>query len=265
MPWLGFVSVLVVIMLASPVAAVDLTRCRMVAQKTATLVEFEARRHDGQAITLNGVLAKPPGVGPFPAVVMLHGSSGLLTPFCYAAVAEQFVARGLVVLLPASTTARSPDGTLHLDYSFLDQIAYARAAATALSARDDVDPDRLGLWGHSRGGLTVLHGVASREAPLSPLFRTAIAAAPTCPATVAPPAIPVLLVIGANDRDISVQACTDAAKKLATTDRFRLLLLPDSGHAFWAAKAPGSNERDAARARKTIDGFLARHLSSSDP
>ncbi len=260
---IGAIMLLAAILFARPAAAVELERCRMVAEGTASIVSFPAQRHDGEAIRLDGVLARPAGPGPFPAIVMVHGSSGLLTPFCYAAVVRQFVDSGHVVLIPAGSTAQGRDGAPLLDYSFLDQIEYARAAAAALAVRPDVDPDRLGLWGHSRGGLTLLHGVASREAPLTAPFRAAVAAAPTCPARAAPPGIPLLLVIGANDRDVSVQACKDLAVQLENSSRFRLLFLPRSGHAFWAAGAPGSNASEAASSREAIDAFFARHLSAA--
>lgn len=240
--------------------AIDITQCSMVAEKLATVIEVPAQRHDGQSVKMEGILATPDGDGPFPAIVMVHGSNGLVTPYCYGAVVRQFLATGHVVLIPASTTARGADGNHLLDYSFLDQVNYAQGAAAKLASMDSVDSQRIGVWGHSRGGLTVLHGAASDESTFGGTFKAAIAAAPQCPASAREPVIPTLLVIGANDLSVSVDACTDFANKLESGANFRMLLLPDSGHAFWSAKAPRSSAKDAKQSRGVIDDFLITHL-----
>tara|TARA_B100000676_G_scaffold309693_1_gene374004 strand:- start:3979 stop:4266 length:288 start_codon:yes stop_codon:yes gene_type:complete len=94
----------------------------MVAEKLATIIELPAQRHDGQSFKLNAIVAPPDGEGPFPAIVMLHGSTALITPYCQGAVVQQFLASSHIVLRPASTTARGADGNQLLNYSFLDQV-----------------------------------------------------------------------------------------------------------------------------------------------
>ena len=125
--------------------AVDVNQCAMVAEKLATSIEIPAQRHDGQSVKLKGILAKPDGNGPHPAIVMLHGSTGLITPYCYGAVVQQFLATGHVVLLPASTTAHEAGGNPILDYSFLDQVNYAHGAAAKLNSMDIVHSQRIGV------------------------------------------------------------------------------------------------------------------------
>ena len=41
-------------------------------------VTFKGTSKTGEALMLKGILEKPQGEGPFPAVVMLHGASGIL-------------------------------------------------------------------------------------------------------------------------------------------------------------------------------------------
>ena len=73
-----------------------------------------ALRQAGSAVQLSGYLYRPDGPGPFPAVVMLHGCSGLMTRSGKIAANARFWAEhlrdhGYVALLVDSFTARGID------------------------------------------------------------------------------------------------------------------------------------------------------------
>lgn len=111
----------------------------------------------------------PPGDGPFPAVIMLQGSSGglpvrrpkVLAADGYAVLALPFIG----YTAPDGTVLPGLDDQIPLDY-FGDAIRW-------LQAQPQVDPDRIGMYGHSLGGLATLLA-ASRY----PQIKAAIAVAP---------------------------------------------------------------------------------------
>lgn len=98
---------------------------------------------------LYGALLRPPGAGPFPAVILIHGSS---TPdrddFRY--FADLFARHGIAALIydKRDTGGEANGGTASLETLAGDVLA----AAEALDRRPDILRDRIGLWGFSQGG-----------------------------------------------------------------------------------------------------------------
>jgi pimeloyl-ACP methyl ester carboxylesterase len=101
---------------------------------------------DGPDGKLAGTLMSPPGPGPHPAVVMIHGAAGGLRDY-YRAFAEQFVRNGVAALVfdrrgwgesegnPLPTFAqKADDAAAWIDY---------------LRTRPDVE--KVGIWGFSNG------------------------------------------------------------------------------------------------------------------
>jgi len=112
-------------------------------------------------VTLAGTLTLPPGPGPHPVVVTMSGSGPQdrdesmrplteLKPF--AILADALTSHGVGVLRYDDRGVGSSTG----DYgsaTIEDLAADARAAIDYLETRADVDPSRIGLLGHSEGGL----------------------------------------------------------------------------------------------------------------
>jgi dipeptidyl aminopeptidase/acylaminoacyl peptidase len=106
---------------------------------------------------LAGTLTRPPGPGPFPAVVLISGSGAQdrdaavdgYRPF--RVLADALTAAGFAVLRTddrgVGGSAGSYDGSSYDDLAsdVLAEVAY-------LANRPDVDPARIGLLGHSEGG-----------------------------------------------------------------------------------------------------------------
>ena len=105
-------------------------------------------------------LVVPPGDGPWPAAVYVHGAGSdrlsMLGPATWLA------ARGAVTLAISapSGSAGEPEGATglarleaHRDLEVGDVVA-VRRAVDLLSERDDVDPDRIGYVGWSAGART---------------------------------------------------------------------------------------------------------------
>jgi dipeptidyl aminopeptidase/acylaminoacyl peptidase len=126
----------------------DVTTRPIVSEDTCPLVPFASVAKDG--FRGQGVLRKPPGIGPFPAVVCIHpGISTVPVPglqaFARAANASRFLAAGYVVLLP---TYRSRDVDPQSTVSLEDSLAVVEHAR----ALPYVDSQSIIVYGCSGGG-----------------------------------------------------------------------------------------------------------------
>jgi pimeloyl-ACP methyl ester carboxylesterase len=117
----------------------------------------------GSDATLSGTLIVPPGPGPHPAIVLLHGS-GPLTRYSFGPYPRFFSSLGLAVLFydkrgtGASTGIRLDASTGRPDVLspafYPDDLREdAAAAVRMLRDRPEIDPRRIGLWGSSEGGM----------------------------------------------------------------------------------------------------------------
>lgn len=103
-------------------------------------------------VKLSGSLLVPTGNERHPAVVLIHGSS---TPDRddFRFYADQFVRRGIAALIYDKRSYAGEGGMSQVDLR--DLAGDATAAVVALRRRADIDPTRIGLWGHSQGGWVV--------------------------------------------------------------------------------------------------------------
>lgn len=107
--------------------------------------------------TVPGFLLVPPGKGPFPAVVFMHGSGGNRVDFLVPAA--HFARRGFVALTVTSPWDRPPfpnppntfAGVRASKRLWVQAIVELRRALDLLAARHDVDRHRLGFVGFSLG------------------------------------------------------------------------------------------------------------------
>lgn len=110
------------------------------------------------AVTLAGTLTLPTGAGPHPAVVLISGSGPqdrdetLLGHKPFAVLADHLTRQGIAVLryddrgVAGSTGSRE---TATMD----DFASDAWAAIELLRTRPEIDPKRIGVIGHSEGGV----------------------------------------------------------------------------------------------------------------
>lgn len=136
-----------------------------------------------QPWTLPGTLAIPQGEGPFPAVVLVHGSGpndrdetvGGNRPF--RDLAWGLASHGVAVLRYDKRT-RVYGGALPPEIGLEAEVAEdALQALELLRSREEVDPDRVFLLGHSLGGMMAPE-IAVRDGRVAGV---AILAAPTRP------------------------------------------------------------------------------------
>jgi acetyl esterase/lipase len=112
-----------------------------------------ARREDitftSGDVALAGTIFVPPGKGPHPGIVFLHGS-GAEGRWASNYLAEKFSQRGFVALTFDKRGVGQSGGNWRI--AGFDELAGdAAAAVAALSARPDVDARRVGFHAHSQG------------------------------------------------------------------------------------------------------------------
>ena len=101
---------------------------------------------------LSGVLVEPEGKGPFPALVLVHGSGpGTHDGIAFIVHANAFLKAGFAVL--AYDKRGSGKSTGNLETSDYGDLAKDVAAAVAfLRTRPEIASSKIGLLGRSEGG-----------------------------------------------------------------------------------------------------------------
>ncbi|MFD8247856.1 alpha/beta hydrolase family protein [Nocardia sp. NPDC059691] len=108
-------------------------------------------------ITIAGTLTEPQGPGPFPAILMITGSGAqdrdeeLMGHKPFLLLADTFTRAGYAVLRTDDRGVGGTGGKLD-DANYTDLAEDAAAGVRFLRARSEIDPARIGLFGHSEGG-----------------------------------------------------------------------------------------------------------------
>lgn len=103
-------------------------------------------------VQLTGVLVKPDGVGPFPAVILVHGSGPATHDEpAFVVHANSFLRQGFAVL--SYDKRGSGESTGNLEISDHDDLAHdVSSAVSYLRTRSEIAPSKIGLLGRSEGG-----------------------------------------------------------------------------------------------------------------
>jgi len=114
-------------------------------------VEFDA-----EGVTLRGWLYVPDGASaPAPAVVMAHGFSAVKEMYLDA-YGEAFAAAGLCALVFDNRNFGASDGEPRQEIDPWAQVRDYRHAITYARTREEIDGERIGVWGSSYSGGHVL-------------------------------------------------------------------------------------------------------------
>ena len=99
-----------------------------------------------------GDLRLPEGSSPYPAVAFVHGS-GPATRHSYylESIGDEFLRRGFATLIWSKPGVDESTGD-YLKQSMADRAEEVAAAMAHLAEREDIDGDRIGLWGISQAG-----------------------------------------------------------------------------------------------------------------
>jgi fermentation-respiration switch protein FrsA (DUF1100 family) len=130
-------------------------------------VHFE---NDAAKVTLAGTLTVPRGTGPFPAVVLVHGSGSMdrdgdvYGHKLLLVLADHLSRQGIAVLRYDKRGVGQSSGDLK-QATTRDLATDAEAGVQFLRSRTDVDKRHIGIIGHSEGGL-IAPLLASRDPAL---------------------------------------------------------------------------------------------------
>jgi dienelactone hydrolase len=119
------------------------------------------------AIALAGTLCIPRSSGPHPAVVLLQGSGGETRWGTNRFIADRFARLGIAALVYDKRGSGTSTGDWKSS-SYADLADDALAGIDLLASRLDIDPKRIGLHGHSEGG--IIAPIAAVRAPSKVAF-----------------------------------------------------------------------------------------------
>ena len=263
----------------------------LVALTTSAVAMEQVEIPRGDA-TLDAVLYRPEGPGPFPAVVALHGCDGVVSRSGkvganYADWGERLAAAGFLVLFPDSFGSRGLGSQCRASdrrvRAFVERVDDAAAARRWLQRQPYVIKDRVSLLGWSNGAIATLWAVQPRKMRRDglPDFRSAVAFYPGC-GTVGKAdwsaRIPTLILVGREDDWTPAAPCARmVAAAPANGSGASIVVYPGAYHAFDRANFPlrelkgltysadrsgkahaGTNDAARADALKRVPEWLSR-------
>jgi pimeloyl-ACP methyl ester carboxylesterase len=199
-------------------------------------------------VRLAGSLTMPPGAGPFPAVLLIAGSGPLdrdetlfgHKPFLV--LADHLTRRGVAVLRVDKRGIGKSTGD-HARATTEDFAADVEAGVQFLKSRPEIDARKIGLAGHSEGGLI---------APLVAARNPAVTS------------IVLLAAPGVRGDELIVTQILDGAKAAGWTDERAALYSVVLRNVFAAIMSAPSTSEAAARARDIMQAASDVHGLSDD-
>lgn len=240
--------------------------------QTAEAVRFAGA--DGTSV--QAVLVRPAGAGPFPAVVALHGCGGRDNARGelarrHADWASRWAAQGLAVLMPDSFASRGLGSQCGVRGRTVrparERLADVAGARTYLQTRSDIRYDRISLVGWSNGGSTALHaaGRDARPADGRPDFMQVIAFYPGCRTPLERGLVnrlPLTILIGGADDWTPAAPCEALVSRARSMGaRAEIVVYPGAFHGF---DDPASRPRERTGLAFTPDGS-GRARVGTDP
>jgi dienelactone hydrolase len=186
------------------------------------------------SVPLTAELYRPPGHGPFPAVILLHPCSGRLPPRLEQADAARYTRLGYALLAIDSFGSRGIAEGCTGGGASVDGVMDAYGALTHLAGLPFIDPERIAVVGYALGASVALSAVAF-DGP-ERLFDRQIAAAvayyPFCPEKLAV-SVPTLILSGGLDEWASARDCEKmVARRTGLGAAIRLVVYREAHHAF---------------------------------
>jgi dienelactone hydrolase len=225
-----------------------------IAESGPERVQFPSNDSDltgGSPTSIDGYLFKPAGQGPFPALVALHGCSGLFTRDGRFQKrdwdwAKRLQGLGYVVFFADSLTPRGVEEIctrkdIGATMPFRERPRDAYGALRWLQSQPFVRKDRIGLLGWSNGGSTVLSAIharsQARQAGTTDDFRVAVAFYPGCRAAEKnvrwTTRIPLTILIGEADDWTPASLCSSLVNRACREGApVEIVTYPEAHHAF---------------------------------
>lgn len=224
------------------------------AQEAMTVESMEVEVMSGdQAYT--SYLAAPTDAGTYPAIVLIHSFNGLEEG--YRTMTDQLAAEGFVVLAIGWQTFEQSPSDAAMTQLMQDSVAF-------LTARDDVDPERLGLTGFCAGGRYTMLFL-----PQLDVFKAGVAwygfpyRGDTSPASLVDNlTAPMLIIHGTEDNPSPIADIYRYATDLDSAGKyFELKVYYGEPHGFMLSNGQLRDDEVAADAFNQMADFFKRKLA----
>ena len=224
--------------------------------------ESNSKTVDGKPLMLAGVLKKPGGDGPFPAVVLLHGCAGWrgrnIEWF------SKLVNWGYVAL---QVDSFGPRNESNICYSSNEEWVIwrmkgaqdAHDAKNYLAQLSFIDKNRIAVIGWSYGGMAAIQTIdksteiKNRGNP----FKAAIAFYPYCYTKLENFESPLLILIGELDKVVPAALCQKQMVSETSIPEVVLKIYPGAKHQFESSL---KYSELAADALEQVKSFLTKHM-----
>ena len=223
---------------------------------------------------LTGWLQVPPGKGPFPVVILLHGCGGLGNRM--PTWTERLIGWGYATLILDSFGARHVTSVCAPAYqplvTNLDRAGDVMNAAAWLQGVPGIDGKRVGVVGFSHGGGTAVAVTRDEVQRSGPgLIKAAVAYYGPCRDPAAHGTVPLLVLAGEDDTwGFPARTCKSFGVTLRPDQPFEIHTYPGVVHDFDNPRVmprrmleghPAQYDHDAAEdSYQRVRTFLARYL-----
>lgn len=208
---------------------------------------------DGKAY--KSYLAVPEGDGPFPAIILIHSFRGLEEG--YRTMTDNLAKEGFVVLAVGWQTFGQELADATMMQLLNDSVAY-------LSARADVDAERLGLTGFCAGGRYTMLML-----PQMKMFKAGVAwygfpnnGTPSPASFIDQLDAPMLIIHGTEDSASPIASIYEYASKLQTAGKtFELKVYSGEPHGFMIQNGQLRTDDVGTDAFNEMAAFFTRKLA----
>jgi carboxymethylenebutenolidase len=227
-------------------------------RRVATQVSRSDTRYKAGKRLVKLEIYRPDTDGQRPAVLLLHGASGMGNGAFYRGAAESFAEAGYVVYLPHYLGERNrnrPRGRA-LIAEFEQQYDTIHAALDEMAKDGRVDSSRMAAFGFSLGGFQAL-GLSSRDKRISAVVNMGGG----MPGNVEPNTTrlaPTLILHGQKDRTVPAARAARTRELLKRLDvPHEIVMFANQPHFFQAAASREAIERSI--------GFFDRQMKPVEP
>lgn len=202
-----------------------------------TTFKFNTCPQGSGTLRIPGKIYKPKGMGPFPAVIILHGCGGLDQH--HAHWAKLFVEWGYAAFTIDSFRPRRVSNVCNKprEIGKLERALDVFCAATSIQALPYIDGKKIGIIGFSHGGGAVLQSVKAETKVLAGMdafpFKAAVAFYPYCEGVFYQDlSIPTLVLIGEKDKWTPAKGCRNLKQWVTQSELYDVVVYPGTYHSF---------------------------------